>query len=75
MSASYQYEGPRKAIAILRQLAQEIRHDGCDYDARNKLRAADYVEGEERVVRGLHAIFARHDAERVLSPAGSINVK
>jgi hypothetical protein len=66
----YQNEGPRKSISVLRQLAQEVRHDGRDNNARNELRAAGYMEREERVVRGFHAVFARHDAE--LEPVGTI---
>jgi hypothetical protein len=60
---SYQNEGPGKSVPVFGELAEKVRHDGCNCYARNKLCAAYDVEREERVVRGLHAIFTRHDAE------------
>jgi len=52
---------------------QEIRHHGRDNNARNKLHTANDVEREEGVVRGLHAIFARHGGK--LLPTGTPNQK
>lgn len=57
---AYQQKRPGQPVVLAVQLAQEVAHDTCDDQTRDKLRGADGVEGEDWVVRRFDAVLAVH---------------
>lgn len=56
---TYQEEGPRDGVAVVVELVDEKYHDTGHDRGCEKLRAAQKVERDTRVMRGLH-LAARH---------------